>query len=99
MQTPCPPVDLEDLPFSCTVCLSQEGMIGTGRVWAFYPESCHVESALLISPGMVVSLSLHLPGTARIKLEHGLVTWARASELGIQFLHDPSTPHHERTTP
>jgi hypothetical protein len=53
MQTPFPPVDLEYFPLSCTVCLSQEGMIGTGKVWAFYPESCHVESALAISPGMV----------------------------------------------
>jgi hypothetical protein len=74
-------------------------MIGTGRVWAFYPESCHVESSLSISPGMVVSLSLHLPGAARIKLMQGLVTWARKSEFGLRFLHGPATMTQERNTP
>jgi hypothetical protein len=85
MQTASGPSDGEDLPLSCTVCVSQVGMIGTGRVWAFYPESCHVECALSVSPGMVVSLSLHLPGTARIKLKQGLVTWARKTEFGLRF--------------
>ena len=98
MHTPCSPVDLDDLPLSCTVCLSQEGMIGTGEVWAFYPESCHVESTLSLSPGMVVSLSLHLPGTARIKLKQGLVTWARKTEFGLRFLHGPATMYQERST-
>ena len=98
MQTPCSPVDLEDLPHSCTVCASQEGLIGTGEVWAFYPESCRVESALSVSPGMVVSLSVHLAGSTRIKLEPGLVTWARKTEFGLRFLHGPATIHQERTT-
>jgi hypothetical protein len=98
MQTPFPPVDLEYFPLSCTVCLSQEGMIGTGKVWAFYPESCHVESALAISPGMVVSLSLDLPGRARIMLKPGVVTWARTTEFGLRFLHGPATMTQERST-
>ena len=93
MPTPCPPDDLENLPLTYTVCLSHEGTIGTGRVWAFYPESCHVESALLISPGMVVLLSLRLPGTAHLKLKAGLVTWARKTEFGLRFLHGPATMH------
>lgn len=99
MHTPGPPVDLEDLPLSCTVCLAQEGMIGTGKVWAFYPASCHVESALTISPGMVVTLSLHLPETARINLKQGLVTWARESEFGLRFLHEPASMTQERSAP
>jgi hypothetical protein len=99
MQIPFSPDDVDDLPIPCTVCLSQEGMIGTGRVWAFSPESCHVQSALSMNPGMVVSLSLQLPGTARIKLEQGLVTWTRKSEFGLRFLRGPATIYHERSTP
>lgn len=79
MHTPASPADIEDIPIL--------GAIGTGRVWAFYPQRCHVESWLPVSPGMMVSLPLHLPDAARVKLENGLVTWARASEFGVQFLH------------
>lgn len=49
-------------------------------------------------PGMVVSLSLHLPGTARIMLEPALVTWARKTEFGLRFLHGPARMTQERTT-
>ena len=59
---------------------------------------CHVETDLLVSPGMTISLSVHLPGAAGVSIERGLVTWSRPSECGIQFLHDPSTRHYERTT-
>lgn len=99
MQTPCSPDDVDELPVSCTVCLPQEGMIGTGRVWAFYPDSCHVESSLSVSPGMLVALSLQLSGSARIKLEQGLVTWARQSEPGLIFLRGPATMTQERSNP
>ena len=98
MPTPCPPVDLEDLPLPCTICLSHDGLIGTGRVWAFYPESCHVESPLSVSPGMVVSISLHLTGNTRIRLEEGLVTWVRTREFGLRFVRRPATMHQERST-
>jgi hypothetical protein len=88
--------DSEVLPIPCTVCLSAEGVIGTARVWAFYPNRCHVESWLQVSPGMMVSLSLHLPGAARVKLENGLVTWARASECGVRFLHGSRVMNEEK---
>ena len=98
MHTLFPLVDLEDFPISCTVCLSEEGVIGTGKVWAFYPASCHVESALAITPGMMVTLSLHLPGIARITLKSGLVTWARESEFGLRFMPRPVNVNQERMT-
>ena len=77
MHPPGFPVDLKEWPIPCTVCLSQEGMIGMGKVWAFSPESCHVESVLSVSPGMMVSLSLQLPGIAKINLKQGLIIWTR----------------------
>ena len=55
------------------------------------------ERPLTQPTGMVVSLSLHLPGTARIKLKQGLVTWARKTEFGLRFLHGPATMHQERS--
>ena len=98
MHTLCWSGDSENPPFPCTVCLAQEGVIGTGRIWAFYSDSCHVQSALRMSPGMVVSLSIQLSTGARVKLETGLVTWARRSEFGLRFLHEPATSRWERKT-
>ena len=72
--------------------------LGSGTIWGFYPHRCHVESELLVSPGMTLSLSLHLPGAPGIRIERSLVTWSRPSEFGMQFVHDPSTGHHERRT-
>ena len=74
MQMPFGHTDSENPPLSCTVCLAQERVIGSGRIWAFYPDACHIQSALRVSPGMVVSLSLQLSNGARVKLETGLVT-------------------------
>lgn len=89
----------EYLPIPCTIVVHDEDRLGSGTVWAFYPHRCHVESQLRVSPGMTVSLSLHLPGAAGVRLAHGLVTWARASEFGIQFTHEPTTMSHEKATP
>jgi hypothetical protein len=75
------------LTIPCTIVVHQEELLGRGTVWGFYPHRCHVESDLLVSPGMTVSLLLHLPGTSRLKLQQGLVTWSRASEFVVQFTH------------
>ncbi len=77
--------DLTDLPISCTLCLVQEGVIGTGWLWELTPTRGLIQSALLASPGMVVKVSLQMPGTALIRLE-GLVLWARESECGMEWL-------------
>ena len=73
----------------CTLCLVQEGVIGTGWLWELSPARGLVQSALLASPGMVVKMSLQIPGVALIRLE-GLVTWARESEFGMEWLHSPA---------
>ena len=97
MRTPSGPGDGEDLPLSCTVCLSEEGVIGRGTVRAFYHESCHIQSALRVRPGMLVTISIQFSGGARLKLKPGFVTWARRSEFGLRFLHSPATTHEERS--
>lgn len=79
---------VSDLPIACTLCLVEEGVIGTGWLWELSPARGLVQSALLASPGMVVKMSVQIPGVALIRLE-GLVTWARASEFGIEWLHGP----------
>ncbi len=76
------------LPIPARVSVHHEESIGLGTVWASYPHRCHVESELLVSPGMAVFLSIPLPGTGRVRIEHGLVTWARGSEFGLQFSYD-----------
>jgi hypothetical protein len=98
MQTRVDSAESDNPPVSCSVCLTEDRVIGTGRVWAFYQESCHVESALRVSPGMIVSLSLQLQSGARVKLETGLVTWVGRSEFGLRFLHEPATRPQERRT-
>ena len=97
MQTSHSPDDLQDLPVSCSLCLVQEGVIGTGWVWAFSSTRCLVQNPLLASPGRRVILFLHLPGTARTRIE-GLVTWARESEFGVELLPHAVSLHTERVT-
>ena len=97
MQAPSWHDGSENPLLSCTVCLSQEGVIGTGRIWAFYRNSCHIQSALRVSPGMIISLSFQLSSGARVKLETGLVTWARRSEFGLRFLREPARRQEQRT--
>ena len=99
MQTCFSSDDPEYLPIPCTIVVQHADLLGSGTIWGFYPGRCHVESDVPVGPGMTVSLSIHLPGAARVKLEQGLVTWARASEFGVQFTHGPVTMSHERSTP
>ncbi len=78
--------------------MHHEEAIGAGTAWALYPHRCHVESELTVSPGMAVFLSIPLPGTGRVRIEHGLVTWARGSEFGLQFLQGSAMTRNEKTT-
>ncbi len=86
MRTSWPSHGLSDFPIACTLCLVQEGVIGTGWLWELSPARGLVQSALLASPGMVIKVSVHVPGVALMRLE-GLVTWARESECGMEWLH------------
>ena len=97
MQTAYFPGHVTDLPIGCTLCLAHEGVMGPGWVWTCSAARCYVQIPLLASPGMVVLLSLQLPGTARIRME-GLVTWARESEFGMEFLSGHSTMNQETFT-
>ncbi len=67
MQTCFSSDEVELLPIPCTVYVQHEEHIGVGTVWAFYSQRCHIETQLPVSPGMTVSLSLHLPGTGRVR--------------------------------
>lgn len=75
---------LSNFPLFCSLCLVQEGVIGTGWLWEFSSTQGLFQSPLLASPGMVVRVSFHLPARAPIRLE-GLVTWARESEFGMKW--------------
>lgn len=81
--------DLTDLPISCTLCLVQEGVIGPGWLWELSPTRGLVQSSLYASPGMMMTVSVQVPGMPLIRRE-GLVTWARESECGIEWLHGPA---------
>jgi hypothetical protein len=84
--TPRGPLTVSDFPIACTLCLVQEGVIGTGWLRGLSPARGLVQTALPTSPGMVIKVSVQIPGVARIRLE-GLVTWARVLECGMQWLH------------
>ncbi len=89
--------DLSDLPISCTLCLVQEGLIGIGWLWDLSPTRGLVQSSLFASPGMVIKVSVQIPGTARVRME-GLVTWARESEFGMEWLHSFTAMDEEEVT-
>lgn len=97
MGTSCLTDDGADLPISCTLCLVQEGVIGTGWLWALSPARGLVQSSLFASPGMVVKVSLQMSGMAPIRME-GLVTWARESEFGMQWLRRPAVVSEKKRT-
>ena len=78
MQTCFSSDDPEYLPIACTIVLHDEDRLGSGTIWGFYPHRCHVVSDFLVSPGMLVTLSLRLPGAAGVKIERGCVTWVSA---------------------
>jgi hypothetical protein len=59
MQTCFSTEEAELLPIPCSVYVQHDEDIREGTVWAFYPQRCHVQSQLPVSPGMTVSLSLH----------------------------------------
>lgn len=77
-----------DFPIACTLCLVEEGVIGTGWLWELSPRRGLVQSALFTNPGMVIKVSVQVPGVALMRLE-GLVIWARESECGMEWLHSP----------
>lgn len=81
--------DLADLPISCTLCLVPEGVIGPGWLWELSPTRGLIQSSLYASPGMMMTVSVQVPGTPLIRRE-GLVTWARESEFGMEWLHSPA---------
>ncbi|MGC3975899.1 MAG: hypothetical protein QM771_16180 [Nitrospira sp.] len=80
---------LSNFPIACTLCLVDQGVIGPGWLWELSPARGLVQSALLASPGMVIKVSVQIPGVALMRLE-GLVIWARASEFGMEWLHSPA---------
>lgn len=81
--------DLADLPISCTLCLVQEGVIGPGWLWELSPTRGLIQSSLYASPSMMMTVSVQVPGTPLIRRE-GLVTWARESEFGMEWLLGPA---------
>lgn len=89
--------DVIDLPLSCTLCVIREGVIGTGWLWALSSAGVLVQSSLLATPGMVIKLSLQMPSMAPIRME-GLVTWARESEFGMQWLRGTDVVSEQEST-
>ena len=76
----------DDQPLSCTICILQEARSIPGTIRGFYPHHCEIETQDPLTPGMTVSLTLRVAGTATpIMLAMGGVTWARATECGIAF--------------
>jgi hypothetical protein len=96
MQTGFSEDDPENLTVACTVYVHQYNRLDAATILRFYSRGCHVESQVSLSPGMTVSLSLHVSGSARVTLGPCLVTWARKPECGLQFPQGPSTHTHGR---
>jgi hypothetical protein len=86
----------DDLPIPCTIAVHEADGPIDGTIWAFYPHRCLVESHYPLTPGMPVSVTLHLSETARVRLGLGIVTWARAQECGIEFPQSSASTTFER---
>ena len=81
----------EVLPIPCTKVVHDENRLGRGTIWGDYPDRCHVESVVLLTPGFVVSLSLHSL-ERRPPHASGVGVWSCPGEFGIQF--SPRHFHH-----
>ncbi len=54
----------EDLPIPCMIAVHEADGPIDGAIWAFYPHRCLAESQYPLTPGMPVSLTLHLSESA-----------------------------------
>lgn len=66
---------LSGFPIACTLCLVEEGVIGTGWIWELSSARGFVQSALLAGPGMVVK-------TVGVDTWSGLDAPGRTCDLG-----------------
>jgi hypothetical protein len=65
----------------------EEGLTADGDVFNLSVGGCAVQSAALLSDGMLVSLRILLPSSrAPIHIEMGKVRWATVQEFGVEFL-------------
>ena len=91
MQTSFIADDPDDLPIPCTITILQENRSIAGTIWAFYPHHCDVETQLPLTPGMTISVTLSVSGSAPpMKLAMGKVTWSRGTACGIAFPYSSS---------
>ena len=72
---------LSDFPIASTLCLVQEGVIGTGWLWELSPKRGLVQRAFLASSGIVNKVSVQIPGVALIRMV-GLVSGLACRGLG-----------------
>ena len=81
----------EYLLIPCTIIVHNEDQLGAGTIWGFFPIAA-ISRVSALSSGMTVSLSLHLPGNARVKLEYGLVTWGKSIRVWLSLHPGPRPP-------
>ena len=81
MQTSFIADDPDDLPIPCTLSIHQENRSIAGTIWAFYPHHCDVETQRPLTPGMTISVTLSVSGSAPpMKLAMGKVSWTRLNQ-------------------
>lgn len=71
---------------TCKVTLSCGARVGEGTVTDLTVPGCQLETAFLLEPGQSVQLRVHLDKHRPMRIDLGVVRWAKHGKAGIEFI-------------
>ncbi|MBA3753494.1 MAG: PilZ domain-containing protein [Nitrospira sp.] len=71
---------------TCKVSLSSGGRVADASLLDLTVPGCQLETAFPLEPGQSVQLQVHLDGKRPMRIDLGVVRWARQGKAGIEFL-------------
>ncbi len=69
-----------------TVTLSCDGRVGEGHLVDLTVPGCQVETTLALERGHCVQVCLHLDHRKPMRIDLGVVRWAKDGKAGIEFI-------------
>jgi hypothetical protein len=79
---------------TCKVTLSCGARVGEGMVMDLTVPGCLLETAFLLEPGQSVQLRVHLDNHRPMRIDLGVVRWAKQGNAGIEFIRMAGDDQH-----
>jgi hypothetical protein len=71
---------------SCKATLSSGTKVGEGQVLDLTVPGCLLETAFPLEPGQSVQLRVHMDHKRPMRIDLGVVRWAKDGKAGIEFI-------------